>query len=126
MQRQFGKFVGFFWQSFPKLVFWDSHFVCLQVLTDTDTSTHKMADKSWRTVSKIRLRPGIEDRNKAVFCLVNNHVSLRPLQAMARLRVRYKPRVLLTVPDDPAVVEGGDMNLVCQVEAYPPVHTFAW
>jgi len=97
-----------------------------QVLTDTDTSTHKMADKSWRTVSKIRLRPGVEDRNKAVFCLVANHVSLRPLQAMARLRVRYKPRVLLTVPDDPAVVEGGDMNLVCQVEAYPPVHTFAW
>ena len=98
----------------------------MQVLTDTDTSTHKMADKSWRTVSKIRLRPGIEDRNKAVFCLVNNHVSLRPLQAMARLRGRFKPRVLLTVPDDPAVVEGGDMNLVCQVEAYPPVHTFAW
>ena len=98
----------------------------MQVLTDTDTSTHKMADKSWKTVSKIRLRPGVEDRNKAVFCLVNNHVSLRPLQAMARLRVRYKPRVLLTVPDDPAVVEGGDMNLVCQVEAYPPVHTFAW
>jgi len=97
-----------------------------QVLTDTDTSTHKMADKSWRTVSKIRLRPGFEDRNKAVFCLVANHVSQGPLQAVARLRLRYKPRVLLTVLDKPAVVEGGDMNLICQAEAYPPAHTFAW
>jgi len=97
-----------------------------QVLTDTDTSTHKLADKSWRTKSKIRLRPSFEDRDKSVFCLVANHVSQRPMQAVARLRLRYKPRVSLTVLDEPAVVEGGDMNLVCQVEAYPPPHTFAW
>jgi hypothetical protein len=45
---------------------------------------------------------------------------------VARLRLRYKPRVLLTVLDEPVVVEGGDMNLVCQAEAYPPAHTFAW
>ena len=110
----------------PAFLKYCSPFVCLQVLTDTDTSTHKMANKSWRTVSKIRLRPGFEDRNKAVFCLVANHVSQGPLQAVARLRLRYKPRVLLTVLDEPAVVEGGDMNLVCQAEAYPPAHTFAW
>ena len=109
---------------FSKILF---PFCMSQVLTDTDTSTHKMADKSWRTVSKIRLMPGFEDRNKAVFCLVTNHVSPRPLQALARLRLRYKPRVLMTVlEEEPVVVEGGDMNLVCQVEAYPPAHTFAW
>ena len=85
-----------------------------------------MKDKSWKTVSKIRLWPGFEDRNKAVFCLVANHVSHRPLQAVARLRLRYKPRVVLTVLDEPVVVEGGDMNLACQAEAYPPAHTFAW
>ena len=83
-----------------------------------------MGDKSWRTVSKIRLSAGFEDRTKAVFCSVTNHVSPRPLQTM--LRLEHKPRVLLTVLDEPAVLEGGDMNLVCHVEAYPPVHSFQW
>ena len=72
------------------------------------------------------MKPSFEDRDKAVFCLVANHVSQRPLQAVARLRLRYKPRVSLTVLDEEAVVEGGDINLVCQAEAYPPPHTFAW
>ena len=50
------------------------------VLTDTDTSTHKMGEKSWRTVSVIRLRLGWEDRDRQIYCHVTSYVSVEPLQ----------------------------------------------
>ena len=96
-----------------------------QVLTDTDTSTHKLEDKSWRTISKIRLRLGFEDRNKAVYCHVANHISETPMEATARLRMKYTPRVSLTA-EEKQVVEKGNVNLVCQVDSYPPAYMFAW
>ena len=52
------------------------------VLTDTDTSTHKMGDKSWRTVSVIRLRLGWEDRDRQIYCHVTSHVAVEPLQVL--------------------------------------------
>ena len=108
--------------------FFDSNFFvkCFgQVLTDTDTSTHKLEDKSWRTISKIRLRLGFEDRNKAVFCQVANHISETPMEATARLRMKYTPRVSLTA-EEKQLVEEGNVNLVCQVDSYPPAYMFAW
>ena len=108
--------------------FFDSNFFVKlfgQVLTDTDTSTHKLEDKSWRTISKIRLRLGFEDRNKAVFCQVANHISEAPMDATARLKMKYTPRVSLTAEEE-QVVEKGNVNLVCQVDSYPPAYMFAW
>ena len=96
-----------------------------QVLTDTDTSTHKLEDKSWRTISKIRLRLGFEDRNKAVFCQVANHISETPMEATARLRMKYTPRVSMRAKEE-QLVEKGNVNLVCQVDSYPPANMFAW
>jgi hypothetical protein len=94
------------------------------VLTDTDTSTHKMGDKSWRTVSRIRLRLGFDDRDRTILCHVTSHISPEPLEARARVRVRHRPRVNLGV-GDPAV-EGGNLALHCQAEAHPPATVFAW
>ena len=110
-----------------KIKTWMIFFVKLfgQVLTDTDTSTHKLEDKSWRTISKIRLRLGFEDRNKAVYCHVANHISKTPMEARARLRMKYTPRVSLTA-EEKQVVEKGNVNLVCQVDSYPPAYMFAW
>lgn len=94
------------------------------VLTDTDTSTHKMGDKSWRTVSVIRLRLGWEDRDRQIYCHVTSFVSVKPLQAVVMVRVRFRPRV--TLQTGGAVTEGGDLEATCSTEAHPPPSAFAW
>ena len=94
------------------------------LLTDTDTSTHKMEDKSWRTVSTIRMKTSYSDRERTIFCHVTSHISAEPLQAMVRLRMKYRPRVNLNIGDP--IKEGGNLATTCEVEAFPPPFGFKW
>ena len=94
------------------------------VMADTDTSTHNMGDKSWKTVSVIRMRLGFEDRGRSLVCEASSHLSPSPLEAVARLVLSYGPRVVLQPGGEGR--EGGDMTVHCGVHAFPPPSSLAW
>jgi len=70
------------------------------------------------------MKTSFSDRERTIFCHVTSHISAEPLQAMVRLRMKYRPRVTLSIGDP--VREGGNLATSCEVEAYPPPFGFKW
>lgn len=94
------------------------------VAADTQTKTVKMEDKSWHTVSVLRLRVGLEDRDRKLVCHVSTHINQQVKEAVARVRLSYRPRV--SFGKVRPVREGGNLAVTCGVEAYPPAEMFVW
>ena len=90
------------------------------------TRTKKLADmKTFETISVLRLKPGIEDDRKKIFCSVSSDISPSPTSTMTVLRLKYKPRIKLDYKSE-ALNEGDSFTATCKVDAYPEQVEYSW
>ena len=90
------------------------------------TRTKKLADmKTFETISVLRLKPGIEDDRKKIFCSVSSDISPSPTSTMTVLRLKYKPRIKIDYKSE-ALSEGDSFTASCLLDAYPEQVEYSW
>lgn len=97
-----------------------------EILTNTMTRTKRLADmKTFETISVLRLKPGIEDDRKKIFCSVSSDISPSPTSTMTVLRLKYKPRIKIDYKSE-ALSEGDSFTASCLLDAYPEQVEYSW